>query len=296
MRKLPKYAALLLAAAMTLTLASTVLAEPAAEEQPARDLLYLTNDPEGKGGMVTNMPAKELKVAYGATVTLNGTTIPQREGYAFLGWGLVGGKSNASSQVASVVAGQADLKIDAYGRYVVYAIWGKAARDLLYLGNDPEGAADKIANLPAAETSVGYGAAVALNGAAIPQREGYSFLGWSLTGGNDNAANVVTGVVAGQAGLSIDAEGRYVVYAAWEKDADPTAPPSEEPAGPSPTQEPSGSPGGAILATGDDGAEGDIPLGMPATGCAEVLFLAAGLVALAVALAAVGRRLARGAK
>ena len=88
--------------------------------------------------------------------------------------------------------------------------------DLLYLTN---GSGVDGATMPAKVKNLKIGDVVALDTSAAPTRTyngtEYTFLGWSLTGGNHNASNIVTSVTIGQSNLIMDTYGRYVVYAAW---------------------------------------------------------------------------------
>lgn len=131
MKNMLKIFTIVLTGIMMFAFCGTAFAEENdAPAQSAFDLLYLTNDPEGKGGMINNMPKTENGLSMGASVAFGTGSVPVREGYTFAGWSLSGGKNNAADVVSSVTIGQSGLKSEQLSngkvRYKVYACWTKA--------------------------------------------------------------------------------------------------------------------------------------------------------------------------
>ena len=136
----------------------------------------------------TGAPGNQTKT-YNVSLTLS-STVPTRTGYTFLGW-----STNASATTATYAAGGAYTNNAAV---TLYAIWKANQYNISYDANGGTGA-------PSPQTKT-HGTSLTLS-STIPERYGYSFLGWSI----DQSATTATY----SAGGKFDYNGSVTLYAVW---------------------------------------------------------------------------------
>ena len=133
-------------------------------------------------------PAAQTKLQ-GASLTLS-STIPTRDGYAFIGW--------ATSANATVPVYQPGDTYTADSNATLYAVW-REFYTVSYNANGGMGA-------PAEQTKL-QGSALILS-STVPTRDGYDFLGWATS------ANATAPVY--QPGASYEADEALTLYAVWQ--------------------------------------------------------------------------------
>ena len=136
----------------------------------------------------TGAPGNQTKT-YNVSLTLS-STVPTRAGYTFLGW-----STNASATSATYAAGGVYTNNAAVA---LYAIWKPNQYNISYDANGGTG-------VPSPQTKI-HGTTLILS-STIPERYGYSFLGWSI----DQSATTATY----SAGGKFDYNGSVMLYAVW---------------------------------------------------------------------------------
>ena len=121
------------------------------------------------------------------------TTKPTRTGYSFMGW--------ATDSSASSVAYLAGGTYSENGDATLYAVWSPNTYTVRYNANGGSGA-------PSAQTKI-YGKTLTLSG-TVPTRNGYTFIGWGLSGSSTYASF--------HPGDPYSTNASRTLYAVWEKD------------------------------------------------------------------------------
>ncbi len=125
---------------------------------------------------------------YGKNLTLS-TTVPTRNGYTFLGW-------STSSSATTATYSPGDVYSSNSTAYL-YAVWEEAKYDLIYDGN----------GYSSYNSSV-FGIVTTTINTTLPNRKGYTFLGWS----KDRNATSATY----KPGDSITLTADTTLYAVWK--------------------------------------------------------------------------------
>ena len=136
----------------------------------------------------TNAPEAQVKT-HGETLKLS-DNIPERQGYAFMGW--------ATSDNTNIVAYSSGADYLTDEDVVLYAVW-KEEYTISYNANGGSNAPDSQIKLNGNDLTISD---------IIPTRNGYDFLGWSET------QNATTADY--QAGGTYTKEGNTVLYAVWQ--------------------------------------------------------------------------------
>ncbi len=136
-------------------------------------------------------PARQSKYD-GEAITLR-TEVPTREGYTFLGWAL--------SATATEVDYQPGESFNSATGVTLYAVWKADTYTITYDANGGE-------NAPASQTKT-HGVNLTLAGEK-PNKEGYSFLGWSTSPVTTDAEYVPN--------HSFTTDADTTLYAVWEKE------------------------------------------------------------------------------
>lgn len=136
----------------------------------------------------TGAPASQTKY-YNVGLALS-TTAPSRTGYSFLGWA-----TNSNASIATYAAGGSYTENESA---TLYAVWQANRYNISYDANEGLGA-------PSPQTKI-HGTSLTLS-STVPERYGYSFLGWSI----DQAASTASYLAGG----TFDYNGAVTLYAVW---------------------------------------------------------------------------------
>ena len=136
----------------------------------------------------SNAPVSQTKV-HGTNLTLS-STVPTRTGYTFMGW--------ATSSNATVSSYDASGTYSSNGNVTFYAVWIKNTYTITYNANGGS-------NAPTIQTKY-YGTNITLS-KGIPNKEGYSFIGWSTS--NDETVEY-------QVGATYTENTSIILYAVWK--------------------------------------------------------------------------------
>ncbi len=136
----------------------------------------------------TGAPASQQK-DYGATITLTSQK-PQRDGYTFLGW-----STTSSSTVAQYSAGGS---YSADENRTLYAVWTKNTYTLTYNGN----------GFSSYDSSVSGDSTYTIK-TNLPDRKGYTFLGWSTSSSATSAEFIP--------GERVILSANSTLYAVWKQ-------------------------------------------------------------------------------
>lgn len=138
----------------------------------------------------TGVPASQSKW-YGTALTLSTTNLPTRTGYTFLGW--------STSSTATSATWKAGGSYTTNASDTLYAVWKINIYTVSYNANGGTGA-------PAKQTKT-YGKPLTLS-ATIPEKDDYTFLGWSTSSTATSAT--------WKAGGSYTTNASDVLYAVWK--------------------------------------------------------------------------------
>ena len=141
----------------------------------------------------TGAPEEQTAIA-GETVTLS-TTVPTREGYAFLGWSTSSSATSAEYEAGASYIGTINVRL--------YAVWEseEVTYTITYNANGGTGG-------PEVQTAIA-GESTTLS-STKPTRTGYTFLGWATSSSATSAEYTAGGSYTGSADVTL--------YAVWEQD------------------------------------------------------------------------------
>ncbi len=136
-------------------------------------------------------PSSQIKIP-GTPLTLS-STVPTREGYAFLGWATNKNATQAAYQPGDAFKNNTDTTL--------YAVWQKT-HTVFYNANGGVGAPSSQIKIPGTPLTLS---------ATVPTREGYAFLGW--------ATNKSATQAAYQPGDAFKNNTDTTLYAVWQANA-----------------------------------------------------------------------------
>lgn len=183
---------------VTLDLSNTLYAVWSKDSGEGEETIYThTLRYDANGGV--NAPGTQVVNSTGETADMEiSSIVPVRDGFNFIGWGLDG--SSASYHAGDLISVGESVTL--------FAVWESAPVvlhdfTLIYNANGGSGAPD-AQSITSPEGSVSF-----VVSSVAPTRNGYSFLGWSVTGGASPAYHAGDSIVVSEASTTL--------YAVWQE-------------------------------------------------------------------------------